>query len=267
MKPLIQLRSPYRTNPVRISPFSRAFPDLSFYARFLFIVYRASVKAERGLYDGSDWTRSSFDTLRALERVGVAFEITGVEHLKALRVPCVIIGNHMSVMETTVLPGIVQPVKPVTFVVKKSLLAYPFFRYVLKSRDPIAVTRTHPRRDFKTVLEEGMIRLRQGISIIVFPQTTRTRRFEPSQFNSIGIKLAQRAEVPVVPLALMTDAWENGRCFKDFGRIDPLKKVRFAFGEPLWVQGRGADEHRAVIRFIEEKLETWREARLKPTSS
>jgi len=236
-----------------------AFPDLSFYARFLFIVFSASVKAKRAFYDGADWTRSSFDTLRALESVGVSFEITGVEHLKALRMPCVIIGNHMSVMETTVLPGIVQPIKPVTFIVKESLLAYPFFKHVLKSRDPIAVTRTHPRRDFKTVLEEGMIRLRQGISIIVFPQTTRTHRFEPSQFNSIGIKLAQRAGVPVVPLALMTDAWGNGRWLKDFGRIDPSKHVRFSFGEPMWVQGRGADEHRAVIQFIEERLEKWRE--------
>jgi 1-acyl-sn-glycerol-3-phosphate acyltransferase len=258
MKPFLHLKAPYRTATREPAAFDAAFPDLSFYGSFCLIVFLASLKARRGLYGDRDWARSSIDTLRALERVGVAFEITGVEHLKAARSPFVIIGNHMSVMETSILPGIVSPVRPVTFVVKSSLLEYPFFNHVLRSRDPIAVTRNNARRDLKTVLAEGTARLEQGISVIVFPQTTRTRRFDPSQFNSIGVKLAQRAGVPVIPLALMTDAWGNGRLLKDFGRIDPSKKARFSFGEPLVVRGRGSDAHQAVIRFIGGRLETWR---------
>jgi len=39
----------------------------------------------------------------------------------------------------------------------------------------------------------------------------RTVAFDPALFTSIGVKLAQRAGVPVVPLALLTDAWGNGR--------------------------------------------------------
>jgi 1-acyl-sn-glycerol-3-phosphate acyltransferase len=258
MKQFFPLKLPYRTSSARVSAAAAAFPDAAFYSRFLLIVYRASIKARRGLYDGTAWAYSSFATLRALEQVGVIFEITGVEHLKGLRTPCVIIGNHMSVMETTILPGIVNPIRPVTFVVKESLLEYPFFKHVLRSRDPIAVTRTHPRQDFKTVLDEGAVRLGRGISIIVFPQTTRTEHFEPSQFNSIGVKLAKRAGVPIVPLALKTDAWGNGRRLKDFGRVDPTKGVHFSFGAPLWVTGRGAEAHQAVIRFIGDRMERWR---------
>lgn len=261
MKPFMQLKSPYQTAPIKVSAFAGAFPDLAFYSRFVLVVFRASVKAKRALYDGTDWALSSLEIMRALERVGLVFDISGIAHLKGIHTPCVIIANHMSVLETTLLPGIVQPIRPVTFVVKESLLEYPFFRHVLKSRDPIAVTRTQPRRDFKTVLDEGTIRLKQGTSIIVFPQTTRTHLFDPSQFNSIGVKLAQRAGVPVVPLALMTDAWGNGKHLKDFGRIDPCKKVRLAFGEPLWVRRRGADEHRAIIRFISGSLERWQAER------
>jgi len=196
--------------------------------------------------------------LRALERVGVRFEITGIEHLRQLKEPCVIIANHMSLLETVILPCIVQPVMDVTFIVKQSLLEYPIFCHILRSRDPIAVTRTHPRQDLKTVMGEGVDRLERGISVIVFPQTTRTRSFDPSQFNSIGVKLAKKAGVPVVPLALLSDAWENGKYLKDFGKIDPSRQVRFAFGEPLRIQGRGADEHKAVISFIRQKLDNWR---------
>lgn len=259
MKPFQQLRFPYRTAPRKPGAFGALFPDLSFYGRFCLIVFRASLKARRGLYGDREWARSSIDTLRALEGVGAGFEITGVEHLKAVRTPVVIIGNHMSVMETSILPGIVSPIRPVTFVVKASLLEYPFFNHVLRSRNPIAVTRTHARKDLQTVLEAGTARLKQGISVIVFPQTTRTHHFDPAQFNSIGVKLAQRAGVPVIPLAVRTDAWGNGKHLKDFGKIDPRRPVRFAFGEPLWVRRRGGDVHQAVIRFIGGRLERWRD--------
>jgi 1-acyl-sn-glycerol-3-phosphate acyltransferase len=164
----------------------------------------------------------------------------------------------MSLLETVVLPIIVRPVRDVTFIVKESLLHYPVFKHIMRTREPIAVTRTNPRQDFKAVLEGGKERLERNISIIVFPQTTRTASFDPSEFNTIGVKLARSARVPVVPLALRTDAWGLGKWLKDFGRIDPTKIARFAFGEPLHIQGRGIEEHQAIIDFISSKLEEWR---------
>jgi 1-acyl-sn-glycerol-3-phosphate acyltransferase len=131
----------------------------------------------------------------------------------------------------------------------------------MRSRDPVAVTRTNPRQDLKTVMEGGKERLANGISLIVFPQTTRYDVLRPEEFNTIGVKLAQRAGVPVVPLALLTDAWGVGKWIKDVGKIDPSRTVHLAFGEPIRVQGRGGEEHEAVIAFIQERLQAWRRAR------
>jgi 1-acyl-sn-glycerol-3-phosphate acyltransferase len=58
-------------------------------------------------------------------------------------------------------------------------------------------------------------------------------------------------------VALKTDAWGNGRLFKDFGKIDPARVVHIAFGQPLVVQGNGAGEHQRVIDFIRENLRRW----------
>ncbi|MEJ2057088.1 MAG: lysophospholipid acyltransferase family protein, partial [Desulfofustis sp.] len=146
--------------------------------------------------------------------------------------------------------------KPFTYVIKQSLLEVPVFKQVMRALDPIAVTRTNPRQDLKIVLEQGAERLSRGLSIVIFPQTTRAE-FNPKQFSTIGVKLAKRAGVPIVPLALLTDAWENGRLFKDFGRIVPTRTARFAFGKPLVVEGKGNDEHQAVIEFIESHLARW----------
>lgn len=225
--------------------------------QIIWIVFRASRRAKRSRYGDNDWIRSSLDTLRALEGTGVRFEITGIDDFKGVEGPCVFIANHMSTLETFVLPAIIAPFKMATFVVKESLVEYPVFRHVMRSRNPITVSRTNPREDLKTVFDGGIERLRKGLSIIIFPQTTRSTLFDPAEFNTIGVKLAKKAGVPVVPVALKTDAWGNGRRLKDFGRIDPSIPVHIAFGKPLWIKDRGNEEHREIIGFITERLKEW----------
>jgi len=242
-----------------VSWFARCFPSLVFFTSFLGVVYSAATLAKRGKYDGQAWARSSWDVFRALERAGVRFEISGIQNLVQLQSPCVLIGNHMSTMETVVLPGIVRPNRDVTFVVKTSLLSVPVFKHVIRSRDPIVVGRTDPRMDLKSMIEGGIQRLENGVSVIIFPQGERTPVFDPKEFNSIGVKLAVRAKVPVLPVALKTDAWGIGKIVSDFGRIDPTRTVRISFGKPLDVQGRGAEEQKAIVEFIGEKLKSWQD--------
>jgi 1-acyl-sn-glycerol-3-phosphate acyltransferase len=247
----------YQTIPTPVSFMRRLLPSVIFYAGYISVVFRSSIMARKGRYGDRDWMASSIEILRLLEKIGLQFEIDGLENLAADDGPVIIIGNHVSTLETLILPGLVVPYKPTTFVVKQSLLEYPVFKHVMRSRNPIAVTRTNPRLDLKTVLEEGQERLSRGISIIIFPQTTRASDFNPKQFSSIGIKLAKKAGVPIIPLALMTDAWSNGTLLKDFGKIDPSKKAYFSFGTSIQIQGKGTQEHQQVIDFIESRLKSW----------
>jgi len=255
---LVFEKGAYHTDSRRGWSLFRAFPSFFFYAQDIVIVFKSSRRAKRGRYDTADWARSSLEVMRALERVGVRFEITGVDHFGSLDGPCVFIGNHMSTLETFVLPAIIAPFRDTTFVVKRSLIDYPVFRYVMRSRDPVTVGRTNPREDLKAVLDGGAERLKAGRSIVIFPQTTRTPAFNPGEFNSIGVKLAKKAGVPIIPIALRTDAWANGKRFKDFGRISPARKVYVDFGEPIRVRDRGAEEHEEIIRLIQGRLEEWK---------
>ncbi|NTU49238.1 MAG: hypothetical protein HGA84_09605, partial [Syntrophobacteraceae bacterium] len=97
----------YRTTPAPVPFLARTFPTVTFYSRFLASVQKSSSQAERGRYDDDVWGRSSLEVLRALEGVGVNIEITGVDHLEQLATPCVFIANHMSLMETLVLPCLI----------------------------------------------------------------------------------------------------------------------------------------------------------------
>ena len=249
--------STYHSSPVKVSLLSRLVPSLNFYPRFFRVVLNAASKAKSGCYPDEEWGMSSLRVLRLLEKTGLQFQIEGLQHLEGLAGPCVLIGNHMSIMETLILPVIVLPYTKVTFVVKESLLTYPVFKHIMISRNPVAVTRTNPRQDLKTVMSEGAERLSNDISVIVFPQTTRSTDFDPLHFGSIGVKLARKADVPIVPIALKTDAWQNGRFSKDLGRIHPQVPVRIAFGKPLRVSGKGNEEHQQVAEYISGVLQEW----------
>ena len=98
----------YRTAAGRRSMLGRLFPALVLYSRVLALVVRGSAKAKRGHYRTPDWVASSLETLRALEEIGVVIEINGVDHFRTLDSPCVFIGNHMSTLETMVLPCIIS---------------------------------------------------------------------------------------------------------------------------------------------------------------
>jgi 1-acyl-sn-glycerol-3-phosphate acyltransferase len=248
----------YRSPPARPGLLARVWPSGYFYARLTAIVLRASWRARRGHYADRDWFNSSLAVLRLIERTGVPLAIEGLAQVAALDRPAVFIGNHMSTAETFILPSIIVPHRPVTYIVKRSLVEYPVFGSIMRSRDPIVVGRANPREDLRVVLEEGAARLAAGISVIVFPQRTRTVVFNPAEFNTIGVKLARRAQAPVVPLALYTEAWGNGRWLKDFGRFDPtLGPVRLAFGAPLSAAAGDRVVNDAVIAFITDHLRRW----------
>ncbi len=247
----------YKTTQRKVSFIGRHFPSILFYWRVIWSILVGYRLARKGAYDLEAWYQTSRATIAGLEEVGIHIELDNLSVLTRMQKPCVFIGNHMSTMETFMLPSIVLPFAKITFVVKQSLVERPIFKDLMISCNPIVVGRTNPREDLKTMLTEGEEHLKRGTSVVVFPQTTRSEHFDPAQFNSIGIKLAKRAGVSVVPIALKTDAWGNGKRFKDFGKIDPAKKAYMCFGEPLTITGNGKDEHAAIIKFICDKLQEW----------
>jgi len=247
----------YTTPEMKTGIFHRLLPTLSFYMMATSVVVKGSRAALRGQYGMERWSQDSQDIATAAEAVGGRIRIDGLDNFRTLEGPCVIIANHMSTLETFLIPGILQPIKDITFIVKRSLLEYPVFKHVMRASMPITVGRVNPREDLKDVFEQGGKMLSGGRSVVVFPQTTRSDVFDPERFNSIGAKLASRAGVPIIPMALYTAFWSNGRILKDYGTIHPDRKIRFSLGKPIYIEGKGTREHQEVVDFIKAKLDSW----------
>jgi 1-acyl-sn-glycerol-3-phosphate acyltransferase len=220
-------------------------------------VLRTRREAIRKRYDIKAWADSSFEIFRFIEKTGGRFRISGMENIINPDRPVLFLSNHMSTLETMILPCLIAPHKEVTFVVKESLVKHPLFGDVMRSRNPIIVGRTDPRKDFEAVMNGGVELLSKGSSIIIFPQSTRSLDFKPDEFNSLGIKLAKKAGVQVVPVAIKTDFWGNGRLIKELGPLDSRKIIHIKFGEPLSITGNGKEEHQLIIDFIQSSLLEW----------
>ncbi len=244
-----------------ISIWSRLFGRCRwvFYVPYAGVVLKARSIAVRGAYDDDAWAVSSISVLRLIERHRGRFDVRGLDQLRnaASRGPFVFIANHMSTLETQVLPVLIVPFMPVTFVVKEKLVSGNMFGPVMRSRDPITVGRKNPREDLDAVLNGGAERLGRGISIIVFPQSTRSPVFRPEGFNTLGVKLAAKAAVPAIPVAIKSDFWGEEGLFRGFGPIRPERTVHIEFGAPITVEGRGKEQHLQIVDFIQSRLASW----------
>lgn len=227
------------------------------YFKFFGVMFRSRALAVKGLYDDDAWASSSMDVMTALESCGARFHIDGLDHVRELDGPAVLVANHMSTMETTLLPGLVSPIRKCTFVVKEKLMHGPIWGPIMRAREAIAVTRRDARADLDTVMREGVALLERGRSVIIFPQSTRTDIFTRAGFNSLGVKLASRAGVPVLPVALKTDYWGNSKILRGFGPVRRSLPVYISFGPAMPVTGRGKAEHEACLDFIQGKLREW----------
>jgi 1-acyl-sn-glycerol-3-phosphate acyltransferase len=72
------------------------------------------------------------------------------------------------------------------------------------------------------------------------------------------VKLAKKAGVEVVPIALKTDFWGNGKLIKELGRMDHHKHIHIKFGEPFRITGNGREENQKIIDFIKSSLKEWK---------
>lgn len=232
---------------------------LVFLLRYIWLVYISRKSARKGTYNTHSWVDTSHAVFTNVERCGGRINITGMNHVRNCATPAIFVSNHMSTLETMIFPGIIQPLKDIAFVVKNELRSHWAFGDVMRSRNPIFLARDNAREDFRIVLDQGSDLLSKGMSIVMFPQSTRRVEFKASEFNSLGTKLAAKTGFPVIPIAIKTDFWEHGKFTKYLGPINRRNPVHIAFGEPVYVHGTGKEEHQQIISFISTHIESWKE--------
>lgn len=113
--------------------------------------------------------------------------------------PYVFIANHQNALDIPVLAAALR--HPFGFVAKAELEKTPFLGWVLQHSPSVFVDRRDPRRSLESIRRAGE-RIRNGNSVIIFPEGERTFCGEMVPFQKGAFVLAVEAGVPMVPLAI-----------------------------------------------------------------
>ena len=111
--------------------------------------------------------------------------------------PCIIISNHQSMLDLFLFAA----TKPAVFcyMIKSWPLKKLFFYApVMKELGYVNVDEHTPEEIDKICME----RIASGVSVVVFPEGTRSRNGKLGKFHSGAFRLATKAGVPVLPLAI-----------------------------------------------------------------
>ena len=185
---------------------------------------------------------AQFWAAASLRFAGAPLRILGGESLRSTGV-AVYASNHLSYMDT---PAIFAAL-PFQFriVARHNLWTVPFIGWHLRRSGQIPVNVANPRASIAS-LTGGVKTLRQGMPLFIFPEGGRTHTGLPQPFLNGPAYMAIRAQVPLVPMALIG----THELLPMHSKTYYPSPVTLAVGEPLSTQGltaRDADRLTAEL--------------------
>jgi len=129
---------------------------------------------------------------------GVKIRVKGVENIRK-DTPCIYMSNHQSYFDIfALLAGLPVDFK---FIMKKELMGIPILGTAMKRAGYISLDREDSR---KAIVSENMAadRIRNGASVLIFPEGTRSKDGIVGEFKKGGFHLAMKAGCDIVPLAI-----------------------------------------------------------------
>ena len=152
--------------------------------------------------------------------------VKGLENIDPKRT-YVIVANHQSLADIVVLYQIRAQFK---WVAKESLFSIPFLGWCLGLCKHISLKRKN-RESIRDVYREAIEYIRSGMSVLFFPEGTRSESAGMNLFQNGAFKLAISEKVPVLPIAIngTRDAIPKGdwvmksKIFCDLTVLEPLE--------------------------------------------
>jgi len=129
---------------------------------------------------------------------GVGVKVTGQENVERYE-PRIYLSNHQSYFDIfTLLAHLPADFK---FVLKQELMRIPLFGFAMKRAKYIAIDREEPRKAVKSI-NEAANKIKEGASMLIFPEGTRSEDGKLQPFKTGGFRLALKAGCDVVPVAI-----------------------------------------------------------------
>ena len=181
-----------------------------------------------------------------LNVIGVKVDIIGIENIPEEE--CLFVSNHQGNADFLLLMAKLN--KHLGFIAKKELLKIKIVSMWMKEMHCVFLDRDNIRESLKGI-NEGAENLKNGYSMVIFPEGHRSKSHKLGEFKKGSMKLAVKAGVPVVPLVV-------DNTFKVFeekkGRLTKTK-VTLSILKPIDVKTLTKEEKADLAEIVRKKID------------
>lgn len=155
--------------------------------------------------------------------------------------PVIFMGNHQGNFDILALSLAIP--RQFSWIAKEELFRVPIFGAAMRRAGYIPLDRGHGRKAVRS-MNEAADRVKGGVSVVVFPEGTRTLDGSLLPFKRGGFLLACRAGVPVVPFTIRGSREINPR-----NRLHLTRgTISIRFGAPISTENAGKDAEALMER-------------------
>ena len=181
---------------------------------------------------------------------GVRLTVTGLERVPKDR-PVLYVANHQSYFDVILAYSLCPTVTG--FFSKKDFKKVPLLSVWMSHLYCIFLTRTDPREDLK-LITEATEHMKNGISMFVFPEGTRSKDGQMIPFHDASLRCAIKSNSLIIPVAIKgtRDIFENHIPFIKSGKV--TMEYMDAI-DPATLEGENKKHPAAYVQgLIQEKL-------------
>lgn len=186
-----------------------------------------------GYYPGKIWSRLICHVLL------LPVKVHGREHLDQ-RTSYVFVPNHQGAFDIFLIYGFLN--RNFKWMMKKSLRKLPFVGKASESAGHIFVDRSSPRKILAT-MQQAQASLKDGVSLVVFPEGARTFTGHMGYFKRGAFQLADELRLAVVPVTIDGSFEVLPRTGKWISR----HRLVLTIHRPIAPQGQGAENIKSTM--------------------
>lgn len=180
---------------------------------------------------------------------GTSITVLGRERIPANEA-VLYVGNHRSYFDILIIYSLVPGLTG--FVAKKEMEKIPFLSTWMSLVNCLFLDRKDIKQGLKTILE-GIEKVKNGISICIFPEGTRNRgedETELMEFKEGSLKIAEKSGCPIIPVAMNN----NAAIFEAHTPKIKRAHVVIEFGEPIYPKELDKEQKKFIGAYTKERI-------------
>ncbi|KGN02521.1 acyl-phosphate glycerol 3-phosphate acyltransferase [Clostridium novyi A str. 4570] len=180
-----------------------------------------------------------------LDKAGVTVKAEGLENIPDEA--CCFIANHQGDFDIVTILATID--KPMGFIAKKEMEKLPIISWWMKQMQCVFMDRQNVREALKSI-NQGSENMKNGQSMVIFPEGTRSKSSTMGEFKKGSLKMATKAKVPIVPITL------DGtyKIFEENNGKIKSGEVKLVVGEPIYIENLSREDQKNISEIVKNRI-------------